>query len=137
MARVALVPLSPPPPPPPPHRRIKEWVDQMQKELVALADTAAAGRSLTEVRALSPLTSKIPTRVRRLAKATDVMCSFYFLSFADFPEKQALVHGGAKRRRGAGGEGGHQNRAVAPEKVRRLGGESPCTQQSRMDRLIE
>lgn len=29
--------------------RIKEWVDQMQKELVTLADTATAGRSLTQV----------------------------------------------------------------------------------------
>uniref|UniRef100_A0A3B5AGV2 Calcium voltage-gated channel auxiliary subunit alpha2delta 1 n=1 Tax=Stegastes partitus TaxID=144197 RepID=A0A3B5AGV2_9TELE len=31
-----------------PHR-IKEWVDQMQKELVTLADTATAGKSLTEI----------------------------------------------------------------------------------------
>uniref|UniRef100_A0A3Q2VAP1 Calcium voltage-gated channel auxiliary subunit alpha2delta 1 n=1 Tax=Haplochromis burtoni TaxID=8153 RepID=A0A3Q2VAP1_HAPBU len=29
--------------------RIKEWVDQMQKELVTLADTAAAGKSLTQI----------------------------------------------------------------------------------------
>ncbi|KAK1887595.1 Voltage-dependent calcium channel subunit alpha-2/delta-1 [Dissostichus eleginoides] len=29
--------------------RIKEWVDQMQKELVTLADTATAGKSLTEI----------------------------------------------------------------------------------------
>ncbi|XP_033941924.1 voltage-dependent calcium channel subunit alpha-2/delta-1 [Pseudochaenichthys georgianus] len=28
---------------------IKEWVDQMQKELVTLADTATAGKSLTEI----------------------------------------------------------------------------------------
>ncbi|XP_025765010.1 voltage-dependent calcium channel subunit alpha-2/delta-1 isoform X1 [Oreochromis niloticus] len=28
---------------------IKEWVDQMQKELVTLADTAAAGKSLTQI----------------------------------------------------------------------------------------
>ncbi|TWW76408.1 Voltage-dependent calcium channel subunit alpha-2/delta-1, partial [Takifugu flavidus] len=28
---------------------IKEWVDQMQKELVTLADTATAGRSLTQI----------------------------------------------------------------------------------------
>ncbi|XP_067091388.1 LOW QUALITY PROTEIN: voltage-dependent calcium channel subunit alpha-2/delta-1 [Osmerus mordax] len=28
---------------------IKEWVDQMQKELVTLADTASAGRSLTQI----------------------------------------------------------------------------------------
>lgn len=30
--------------------RIKEWVEQMQKELVTLADTATAGKSLTEVK---------------------------------------------------------------------------------------
>uniref|UniRef100_A0A672GP82 Calcium voltage-gated channel auxiliary subunit alpha2delta 1 n=1 Tax=Salarias fasciatus TaxID=181472 RepID=A0A672GP82_SALFA len=30
-------------------RRIKEWVDQMQKELVTLADSATAGKSLTEI----------------------------------------------------------------------------------------
>uniref|UniRef100_A0A8D3BZ29 Calcium voltage-gated channel auxiliary subunit alpha2delta 1 n=1 Tax=Scophthalmus maximus TaxID=52904 RepID=A0A8D3BZ29_SCOMX len=30
-------------------RRIKEWVDQMQKELVTLADTATAGKSLTQI----------------------------------------------------------------------------------------
>uniref|UniRef100_A0A3Q1ATJ1 VWFA domain-containing protein n=1 Tax=Amphiprion ocellaris TaxID=80972 RepID=A0A3Q1ATJ1_AMPOC len=29
--------------------RIKEWVDQMQKELVTLADTATAGKSLTQI----------------------------------------------------------------------------------------
>uniref|UniRef100_A0A3B3W2E8 Calcium voltage-gated channel auxiliary subunit alpha2delta 1 n=1 Tax=Poecilia latipinna TaxID=48699 RepID=A0A3B3W2E8_9TELE len=29
--------------------RIKEWVDQMQKELVTLADTATAGQSLTQI----------------------------------------------------------------------------------------
>uniref|UniRef100_A0A3Q2DIW4 VWFA domain-containing protein n=1 Tax=Cyprinodon variegatus TaxID=28743 RepID=A0A3Q2DIW4_CYPVA len=29
--------------------RIKEWVEQMQKELVTLADTATAGKSLTEI----------------------------------------------------------------------------------------
>uniref|UniRef100_A0A8C6P164 Calcium voltage-gated channel auxiliary subunit alpha2delta 1 n=1 Tax=Nothobranchius furzeri TaxID=105023 RepID=A0A8C6P164_NOTFU len=29
--------------------RIKEWVDQMQKELVTLADMATAGRSLTQI----------------------------------------------------------------------------------------
>ncbi|MEQ2274275.1 hypothetical protein XENORESO_017559, partial [Xenotaenia resolanae] len=28
---------------------IKEWVDQMQKELVNLADTATAGKSLTQI----------------------------------------------------------------------------------------
>lgn len=88
-------------------------------------------------RSTSTLTANLqnPNTCAPVAKATDVMCSVYFsIFFADFPEKQALVHGGAKRRRGAGGEGGHQNRAVAAEKVRRLGGESPCTQQSRMDR---
>uniref|UniRef100_A0A3Q0T4U4 Calcium voltage-gated channel auxiliary subunit alpha2delta 1 n=1 Tax=Amphilophus citrinellus TaxID=61819 RepID=A0A3Q0T4U4_AMPCI len=30
-------------------KRIKEWVDQMQKELVTLADTATAGKSLTQI----------------------------------------------------------------------------------------
>uniref|UniRef100_A0A671YD96 Calcium voltage-gated channel auxiliary subunit alpha2delta 1 n=1 Tax=Sparus aurata TaxID=8175 RepID=A0A671YD96_SPAAU len=30
-------------------RRIKEWVDQMQKELVTLADTATAGKGLTQI----------------------------------------------------------------------------------------
>ena len=29
--------------------RIKDWVDQMQRELVTLADTASAGKSLTQV----------------------------------------------------------------------------------------
>ena len=29
--------------------RIKDWVDQMQRELVSLADTASAGKSLTQV----------------------------------------------------------------------------------------
>uniref|UniRef100_A0A3P9JZ52 Calcium voltage-gated channel auxiliary subunit alpha2delta 1 n=1 Tax=Oryzias latipes TaxID=8090 RepID=A0A3P9JZ52_ORYLA len=29
--------------------RIKEWVDQMQRELVTLADTATAGKSLTQI----------------------------------------------------------------------------------------
>ncbi|MED6254952.1 hypothetical protein ATANTOWER_002428, partial [Ataeniobius toweri] len=29
--------------------KIKEWVDQMQKELVSLADTATAGKSLTQI----------------------------------------------------------------------------------------
>lgn len=48
--------------------------------------------------------------------------------FVDFPEKQAPVHGGAERCRGAGGEGGHQNWTVAAEKVGRLGGESPRKQ---------
>ncbi|TNN86237.1 Voltage-dependent calcium channel subunit alpha-2/delta-1 [Liparis tanakae] len=29
--------------------RIKEWVEQMQKELVTLADSATAGKSLTQI----------------------------------------------------------------------------------------
>ncbi|KAM9375801.1 voltage-dependent calcium channel subunit alpha-2/delta-1 [Pholidichthys leucotaenia] len=33
----------------PTHLMIKEWVDQMQKELVTLADTATAGKSLTQL----------------------------------------------------------------------------------------
>ncbi|KAG7266241.1 hypothetical protein CRUP_019713 [Coryphaenoides rupestris] len=28
---------------------IKDWVDQMQRELVTLADTASAGKSLTQI----------------------------------------------------------------------------------------
>lgn len=31
------------------YRRIKEWVDQMQTELVTLADSATAGKSLNQV----------------------------------------------------------------------------------------
>lgn len=30
--------------------RIKEWVDQLQQELVSLADTASAGNNLRQVR---------------------------------------------------------------------------------------
>lgn len=52
---------------------------------------------------------------------------FWFICL-DFREKQAPVHGGAERCRGAGGEGGHQNRTVAVEKGGRLGGESPRKQ---------
>ncbi|KAK7892177.1 hypothetical protein WMY93_024140 [Mugilogobius chulae] len=37
----------------PGHVRIKEWVDQMQKELISLADKATAGRSLTQVQTLT------------------------------------------------------------------------------------
>ncbi|XP_053741150.1 voltage-dependent calcium channel subunit alpha-2/delta-1 [Synchiropus splendidus] len=33
----------------PTHLMIKEWVDQMQKELVTLADTATAGKRLTQI----------------------------------------------------------------------------------------
>lgn len=47
--------------------------------------------------------------------------------FIDFPEKPTFVHGGAERRRGAGGESGEEYRAAATEEVCRLGGKTQPT----------
>lgn len=46
--------------------RIKEWVDQLQQELVSLADTASAGNNLKQVRGPIHTHTPTPTPLYRL-----------------------------------------------------------------------
>jgi len=56
--------------------RIKDWVDQMQRELVTLADTASAGKSLTQVLFCFLLPFCLP-----LSIVLSFFLSFFILSF--------------------------------------------------------